>query len=119
MQSLTIGPVQMCCEKSALEENLAAIHASLRAGAARDIDIMGFPEMSIMGYTNPQQLPEAGLRLDGPVIARFVHMTSDIPVTAYASLGARMVFEAGRGRQNEQNRGTARSRDTVDRTYLS
>jgi predicted amidohydrolase len=83
-QSLTIGLVQMRCEKGALEENLAAIHASLRAGAARGADIMCFPEMSITGYINPQQSPEAVLRLDGPEIARFVHMTSDMPVTAIA-----------------------------------
>ncbi len=83
-RACTIGLVQMRCEKGALEENLAAIHASLRAGAARGVDFMCFPEMSITGYINPQQSPEAVLHLDGPEIARFVDMTRDTPVTAIA-----------------------------------
>lgn len=84
MQPLNIGLVQMRCEKGALDENLSSIRASLRAGAAGGVDIMCFPEMSITGYINPQQSPEAILRLDGPIVARFVRMTSDIPVTAIA-----------------------------------
>ncbi|HEY1352664.1 MAG TPA: nitrilase-related carbon-nitrogen hydrolase, partial [Ktedonobacteraceae bacterium] len=85
-QALTIGLVQMRCEKGALNENLASIHASLQQGCSKGVDIMCFPEMSITGSINPRQSPEAVLRLDGPEIARFVKITAELPVTALAGL---------------------------------
>jgi len=86
MQSITIGLVQMCCEKGALEKNLAFIHTSLQVGSSRGVDILCFPEMSITGYINPRQSPEAVLRLDGPELTRFVLMTENLPITAIAGL---------------------------------
>lgn len=84
MSTIKIGIVQMFCEKGAIAENLASIHAYLQAGMSQGVDIMCFPEMSITGYINPLQCPEAVLSLDGPEIARFVSMTKDIPITAIA-----------------------------------
>lgn len=86
MPTINIGLVQMRCEKGAIDENLATIHASLRAGASRGVDIMCFPEMSITGYIDPHRSPEAILRLDGPEVARFVNMTRELPITALAGL---------------------------------
>lgn len=86
MQTLTIGLVQMRCEKGAIHDNLASIRASLQVGMSKGIDIMCFSEMSITGYTNPLRCPEAILQLDGPEVTRFVGMTEDIPVMAIAGL---------------------------------
>jgi predicted amidohydrolase len=84
MQTIKFGLVQMFCEKGAITENLVAIQAYLQAGISQGVDIMCFPEMSITGYINPLNYPEAVLRLDGPEIARFVVMTKDNPITAIA-----------------------------------
>ena len=84
MNTIKIGLVQMRCEKGAITENLAAIQAYLQAGISQNVDIMCFPEMSITGYINPLNYPEAVLRLDGPEIARFVAMTQDNAITAIA-----------------------------------
>ncbi|MFL5667298.1 MAG: nitrilase-related carbon-nitrogen hydrolase [Ktedonobacteraceae bacterium] len=86
MKTITIGLVQMHCEKGAIDDNLASIRASLQVGMSKGVDIMCFPEMSITGYVNPLRCPEAVLRLDGPEVARFVTMTKDIPITAIAGL---------------------------------
>lgn len=86
MPSLTVGLVQMRCEKGALDENLASIRASLQAGCSQGVDIMCFPEMSITGSINPRQSPRAVLSLDGPEVARFAGLTADLPMTALAGL---------------------------------
>jgi predicted amidohydrolase len=86
MNTINVGLVQMCCEKGAIDDNLAAIQSYLQAGASRNVDIMCFPEMSISGYANPQTTPQAILHLDGPEVARVLTMTEDIPVTAIAGL---------------------------------
>jgi predicted amidohydrolase len=86
METITIGLVQMRCEKGAIDDNLAKIHAHLQTGVSRSLDIMCFPEMSITGYIDPVNRPEAVLRLDGPEVGRFVAMTGDLPVTAIAGL---------------------------------
>lgn len=86
MNTLTIGLVQMRCEKGAVEQNLAAIQTTIRQAISRDVDIICFPEMSITGYLDPQRWPEAILRLDGPEVARFAAMTAGAPITALAGL---------------------------------
>jgi predicted amidohydrolase len=83
---LEIALVQMRCEKGAIDENLASIRAYLQESASRGVDIICFPEMSITGYADPTQRPEAVLRLDGPQVGRFVRMTSDTQITAIAGL---------------------------------
>lgn len=86
MNTITIGLVQMRCEKGAVAENLAAIQRHIQAGISQGVDILCFPEMSITGYLDPNRWPEAILRLDGPEVARFVAMTAGAPITALAGL---------------------------------
>ncbi|GAC1312950.1 MAG: carbon-nitrogen hydrolase [Ktedonobacteraceae bacterium] len=86
MKTVRVGLVQMRCEKGAIDDNLASIHAYLLAGMNQGVDIMCFPEMSITGYIDPTRHIEAILHLDGPEVARFVKMTKTIPITAIAGL---------------------------------
>src|SRR5215831_3894426 len=86
MSHLRLSLVQMRCEKGAIEENLAAIAAYLREGAHHDVDIVCFPEMSITGYVEPRQHPEAVLSLDGPEVARFLALTQGAEMTVIAGL---------------------------------
>lgn len=83
---MKIGLVQMCCEKGAIDANLASIEAYLKEGVDQGVDIMCFPEMSITGYINPTRDSEAVLHLDGPEVARFIEMTRELPITALAGL---------------------------------
>ena len=53
MKAITIGLVQMRCEKGAIDDNLAKIYAHLQDGCHHSADIMCFPEMSITGYIDP------------------------------------------------------------------
>jgi predicted amidohydrolase len=86
MAELSIGLVQMRCEKGTIAENLASIQAYLREGARRGVDILCFPEASITGYVDPTCYPEAALSLESPAVARFVEMTSEYSVTALAGI---------------------------------
>jgi len=86
MKTITIGLVQMRCEKGAIDDNLAKIHDHLQAGSHQRADIMCFPEMSITGYVDPVNCTAAVLRLDGPEVAQFVAMTTELPITAIAGL---------------------------------
>jgi predicted amidohydrolase len=83
---LRIGLIQMRCEKAAISENLESISSYLAEAVARRIDILGFPEMSITGYADPTQYPQAVLRLDGPEVAQFLECTKGAPVTVLAGL---------------------------------
>jgi predicted amidohydrolase len=82
MKTIRVGLVQMHCEKGAIDDNLASIHAYFEEGMSRGVDIMCFPEMSITGYIDPTRYVEAILHLNGPEVARFVAMTKEIPITA-------------------------------------
>lgn len=77
-------PLKVClvnqhCEKGALTANLAATTAAIAAAAARGVDIVAFPEMSLSGYIDPELNPEAVLRLDGPEIASLLERTRGYP----------------------------------------
>jgi predicted amidohydrolase len=85
-QALNIALVQMRCEKGAIDENLAAIQASIQEAGSRGVDIICFPEMSITGYIDPTQRPEAVLRVDSPEAARFARLTEGTRVTALAGI---------------------------------
>ncbi len=74
-----IGLIQMRCEKAAIDQNLASISGYLEEANALQIEIMGFPEMSISGYADPTRYPEAVLRLDGPEMKRFLEITTIAP----------------------------------------
>jgi len=86
LETLKVGLVQMHCEKGAIADNLETTSRIFAAAVARGVDIVGFPEMSITGYVDPTQCPEAILHLDGPEVARVLATTRDQPTTVLAGL---------------------------------
>jgi len=83
---MRIGLIQMRCEKAAIVENLAQTACYISKAAARGVDIVGFPEMSITGYADPTRQPEAIIRLDGPEVAQVIKMTRGLSLTVLAGL---------------------------------
>src|SRR5205809_214290 len=65
----------MRCEKGAVVENREQTAAYIADAARRDIDILGFPEMSLTGYADPTRSPEVALALDGPEVAHLLKVT--------------------------------------------
>ena len=65
-------------------ENLTRISHHLSEAAALDIDIVGFPEMSVSGYADPTRYPQAILRLDGREIEQLLDMTRGFSGTVLA-----------------------------------
>ncbi|HEY91443.1 MAG TPA: hypothetical protein G4O07_06370 [Dehalococcoidia bacterium] len=59
---LRIGLVQMRCEEAAVTANLESMSRYIIGTDTRGIDILGFPEMSITSYADPDRYPEAALR---------------------------------------------------------
>ncbi|MBN1262644.1 MAG: carbon-nitrogen hydrolase family protein [Anaerolineae bacterium] len=86
MRKLRIGLVQMRCEKGAIEQNLAMIASWLENAAGHDLDILGFPEMSLTGYINPTRQPKAILTLDGPEMQRLQALTKGFAATLLVGL---------------------------------
>jgi predicted amidohydrolase len=85
-QALNVALVQMRCEKGAIDDNLAAIQAEIQAADSCGVDIVCFPEMSITGYIDPTQRPEAILRVDSPQVERFAQLTAGTNITALAGI---------------------------------
>jgi predicted amidohydrolase len=83
---LRVGLIQMRCEKAAINQNLASMVDYLEEAARRDIDIVGFPEMSLTGYADPTSSPDAVLNLDGPEIQRFLQVTRSFSGTVLAGV---------------------------------
>jgi predicted amidohydrolase len=81
-----IGLIQMQCEKSAIRTNLARIDQHLAQASARNVDIVGFPEMSLTGYADPTHYPEAVVSLDGPEVAQLLRVTEPYPATVLVGL---------------------------------
>lgn len=84
--SLRIALVQMRCEKAAIMENLAAIAEILTEAEKRQIEIVGFPEMSLTGYADPTRYPEAVITLDGPEVAALLEVSRRFSGTALVGL---------------------------------
>lgn len=76
-----IGLIQMNCEKAAHQQNLASIASYLEEAARRNVDIIGFPEMSLTGYADPTKYPQAVLHLDSPEVHQLLKLTEPYPVT--------------------------------------
>ncbi len=83
---IRIGLIQMYCEKSAIDQNLARMSACIEQAAARDIDILGFPEMSLTGYADPTRYPQAMIDLNGPEVERLCQVTRPCSTTVLAGL---------------------------------
>ena len=86
MKNLTIGLIQMFCEKAAIAENLERTKHYIAEAVAHGVDVIGFPEASITGYVNPVWYPESVLRLDGPEVAQVIEMTRGHSTTVLAGL---------------------------------
>ncbi len=81
-----IGLIQMQCEKGALQQNLDTIAHYLEEATAHDVDFIGFPEMSLTGYADPAQYPEAVISLNGPEVDRLLQLTRRYSATVLAGL---------------------------------
>jgi predicted amidohydrolase len=86
VKNLKVGLIQMFCEKAAIAENLERIACYISEAASHDVDVVGFPEMSITGYADPTKQPEAIIRLDGPEVAQVLEMTRGVSLTVLAGL---------------------------------
>lgn len=86
MASLKLALVQMRCEKGAIDANLAAMAAYVRAAGEHGAEIVCFPEASITGYITATTHPDALVDVDGPVVARFVAMTRGTKLTVLAGI---------------------------------
>ena len=76
----------MHCEKSAIAQNLQRMAFHLKEAAARGVEIIGFPEMSLTGYAGPYRYPQAVLRLDGPEVQQFLRLTEPYSTSVIAGL---------------------------------
>jgi predicted amidohydrolase len=83
---IRVGLIQMRCEKAAITQNLASKARYLQEAAQRNIDIIGFPEMSLTGYADPTRFPEAIIRLDGPEVEQLLQVTREFPGTVLAGI---------------------------------
>ncbi|HYI15332.1 MAG TPA: nitrilase-related carbon-nitrogen hydrolase [Thermomicrobiales bacterium] len=83
---MRIALVQMRCEKGDIAGNLSRIEAETAAAGERGVGIVVFPEMSITGYIEPAQRPEAVLDLDSEPVREFILMTDGRRVTALAGI---------------------------------
>ena len=81
---IRIGLVQMRCEKSAIDQNLERMSACIEEAAAHDVDILGFPEMSLTGYADPTRYPQAMIELGGPEVERLCQVTRRCSTTVLA-----------------------------------
>lgn len=59
MGELTLGLVQMRCQKGAIEYNIISMYKYLEECRKKGVEIVCFPEMNITGYINPQEYPDA------------------------------------------------------------
>jgi predicted amidohydrolase len=76
----------MHCEKGAIRKNLESIAYYLEEATLRDVDIIGFPEMSLTGYADPTKYPEAVLNLDSPEVHHLLKLTEQYSVTVLVGL---------------------------------
>jgi predicted amidohydrolase len=81
-----IGLIQMLCDKGAKQKNLESIAYYLKEATRRNVDIIGFPEMSLTGYADPTKYPEAVLNLDSPEVHHLLNLTEQYSITALVGL---------------------------------
>ena len=83
---IRIGLIQMQCEKGAIQTNLARIGRHLEEATARNVEIVGFPEMSLTGYADPTRYRDAVVSLAGPEVAELLQLTQQYPPTVLVGL---------------------------------
>ncbi|HNR04732.1 MAG TPA: carbon-nitrogen hydrolase family protein [Bacillota bacterium] len=75
MGELTLGLVQMRCEKGAIEYNIISMYKYLEECRNKGVDIVCFPEMNISGCINPLKYSNALLSMFHPSIQRIADMS--------------------------------------------
>jgi predicted amidohydrolase len=86
---LRLALVQLRCEKHDFVGNLDQHAVELEAAAARGVDIVCFPEMSLTGYADPTRMPNAAIDLDDPLVSTFAQLTKRYDLTAIAGIEER------------------------------
>jgi len=81
---LRIGLIQMLCEKGAIQKNLESIAHYLEEATHYNVDIIGFPEMSLSGYADPTKYSGAVLNLDSPEVRQLLKLTEQYSMTVLA-----------------------------------
>lgn len=81
-----IGLIQMNCDKGTNQENLGRIAYYLEEASQHDVDIIGFPEMSLTGYADPTKYPHAVLTLDSPEVHHLLKITEPYAATVLVGL---------------------------------
>lgn len=79
----------MYCPKGQVHANLATTKSYIEQAASQEVGIIVFPEMSITGYINEENYPDALLQLDSPEVDEFVGMTTDNTIMAVAGIAER------------------------------
>ena len=75
MGELTLGLVQMRCQKGAIEYNIISMYKYLEECRNKGVDIVCFPEMNISGCINPLKYSNALLSMFHPSIQRIADMS--------------------------------------------
>jgi predicted amidohydrolase len=83
---MRIALIQMRCPKGRIAQNLAEIARCIQDAVAERVNIICFPEMSITGYIDPAQSPDAILRLESEAVRQFCAMTAGTDLTALAGI---------------------------------
>ncbi len=86
VSSISVGLIQMRSEKAAITENLESTRGYLHEAAAKGVDVVAFPEMSITGYADPTRYPNAAIRLDGPEVEALLGISRGQKATVLAGL---------------------------------
>jgi predicted amidohydrolase len=75
MGELTLGLVQMRCQKGAIEYNTISMYRYLEECRKKGVDIVCFPEMNITGNINPLKYPNAVISRYHSSIQRIADMS--------------------------------------------
>lgn len=75
MRELTLGLVQMRCQKGAIEYNIISMYKYLEECRNKNVDIVCFPEMNITGCINPLKQSNALLSMYNTSIQRVADMS--------------------------------------------
>ncbi len=86
IMKIKLALVQMHCPKGEIKTNLATIQDYIQEAVLNGVDFLCFPEMSITGYVNTNNYPDALLSLESRQVAEFVKMTNGNDVTTIAGI---------------------------------
>jgi len=81
-----IGLIQMQCEKGEIKQNLERMADYLKEATARGVELIGFPEMCLTGYADPNKYPQAVISLDGPEVRELMALTRSSSAIVMAGL---------------------------------